>query len=79
MVKAYGRVSDSPDSGIFLVRLFIILLSNALIPLYWIYKNKGMKKYAKGIIPCLWTSKGTLILTNLFEINTMDSLALGKP
>ena len=79
MVKAYGRVSDSPDSGIFLVRLFIILLSNALIPLYWIYKNKGMKKYAKGIIPCLWTSKGTLILTNLFEINTMDSLALEKP
>ena len=77
MVKAYGRVSDSPDSGIFLVRLFIIiLLSNALIPLYWIYK--GMKKCAIEIVPCFWTSKGTLLLTNLFKLNIMDSLALGK-
>ena len=53
MVLSYGRIS--PDSGSFLglVRLFIILLSYALIPLYWIYKNEDMKKYAKNLIPCL--------------------------
>ena len=53
MVLAHGRISDFPDSDIYLVRLIIILLSNALIPFYWIYKNEDMKKYAKGFIPCL--------------------------
>ena len=53
IVLAHGRISDFPGSDIYLVRLIIILLSNALIPFYWIYKNEDMKKYAKGLIPCL--------------------------
>lgn len=46
MVLSYGRISDSPASD--LVRLLVILLTNALIPFYWIYKNEEMKEYAKG-------------------------------
>ena len=36
--------------GIYLLRLIIILLSHALIPFYWIYKNEEMKEYAKGFL-----------------------------
>ena len=53
MVLAHGRISDFVGSDIYLVRLIVILLSNALIPLYWIYKNEDMKRYAKEFIPCL--------------------------
>ena len=53
MVLLHGRISDFPDSVIYLLRLIIILLSHALIPFYWIYKNENMKIYAKAFIPCL--------------------------
>ena len=48
MVLSYGRISHSSASD--LVRLLVILLTNALIPFYWIYKNEEMKEYAKGFL-----------------------------
>ena len=53
IVLVHGHISDFPGSDIYLVRLIIILLSYALIPFYWIYKNEEMKKYAIELIPCL--------------------------